>query len=59
VKKLGVNEEEVNRELNRRQTVLDWMTSRGIRRYTEVANVIREYYANPDRVYQKARVGLK
>jgi flagellar protein FlaI len=59
MKKLGVNEEEVKRELNRRQTVLDWMTSRGIRRYTEVANVIREYYANPDRVYQKARVGLK
>jgi len=59
VKKLGISEEEVKRELNRRQAVLDWMTSKGIRRYTEVANVIREYYANPDRVFQKARVGLK
>jgi flagellar protein FlaI len=59
MKKLGINEEEVKQELNRRQTVLDWMTSKSIRRYTEVATVIREYYANPDRVFQKARVGLK
>jgi flagellar protein FlaI len=59
MKKQGVNEGEVKRELGRRQTVLDWMTSKGIRRYTEVANIIREYYANPDRVFQKARVGLK
>jgi flagellar protein FlaI len=59
MKKLGVTEEEVKRELNRRQTVLDWMTRNGVRRYTEVANVIREYYANPDRVFQKARVGVK
>jgi flagellar protein FlaI len=59
MKKQGVNEEEVKRELRRRQTVLDWMTRKGIRRYTEVANIIREYYANADRVFQKARVGLK
>jgi flagellar protein FlaI len=59
MKKQEIDEEEVKRELNRRQTVLDWMTSKSIRRYTEVANVIREYYANPDRVFQKARVGLK
>jgi flagellar protein FlaI len=59
MKKLGVTEEELKRELNRRQTVLDWMTRNNVRRYTEVANVIREYYANPDRVFQKARVGMK
>ncbi len=58
-KKMSTNEDEINRELNRRQTVLDWMTSQGIRHYTNVANVIREYYVNPDRVFQKARVGLK
>jgi flagellar protein FlaI len=59
MKKLEIDEETVKRELSRRQTVLDWMTSQSIRRYTEVANVIREYYANPDRVFQKARVGMK
>jgi flagellar protein FlaI len=59
MKKLEIDEEAVKRELNRRQTVLDWMTGKGIHRYTEVATVIREYYANPDRIFQKARVGLK
>jgi hypothetical protein len=59
MRKLEIDIEEVKRELSRRQTVLDWMTSKCIRRYTEVATVIREYYANPDRVFQKARVGLK
>jgi flagellar protein FlaI len=59
MKKQGISEEEVRSELSRRQAVLDWMARQGIRRYTDVANIIREYYANPERVYQKARVGLK
>jgi len=57
--KVGTSEEDLKRELYRRQTVLDWMVHEGIRRHTDVANVIREYYANPERVFQKARVGLK
>jgi flagellar protein FlaI len=57
--KLGISEDEVRRELSRRQTVLEWMAREGIRRYTDVANIIREYYASPDRVFQKARVGLR
>ncbi len=59
IKKLDINEEEVKRELLRRKIVLEWMVRKGIRRYTEVANVIREYYANPNRVFQKARMELK
>jgi flagellar protein FlaI len=59
MKKLGVTKGKAKRELNRRKIVLEWMVHKGIRRYTDVANVIREYYANPKRVYQKARVGLK
>jgi flagellar protein FlaI len=59
MKKTGLTEEEIRSELNRRKTVLEWMVHEGIRRHTEVANVIREYYANPNRVFQKARVGLK
>lgn len=58
-RKLGVEEESVKRELHSRKTVLEWMVSKGIRRYTDVANIIREYYANPNRVFQKARVGLR
>jgi flagellar protein FlaI len=59
VRKLGVTEEDAIRELKRRKSVLEWMVREGIRRYGDVANVIREYYANPNRVSQKARVGLK
>jgi len=56
--KNGVSDKEVKFELNRRKVVLDWMVHERIRRYTEVADVIRDYYINPKRVYQKARVGL-
>jgi flagellar protein FlaI len=59
MKKLDTNEEHIRRELLRRKIVLEWMVHEGIRRHTDVANVIREYYANPNRVFQKARVGLK
>jgi archaeal flagellar protein FlaI len=59
IAKQGISEEDVKRELYRRQTVLDWMAREGIRRHTDVANVIREYYANSERVFQKARVGLR
>ncbi len=58
MKRLGLSEEEVREELHRRKTVLDWMVKKGIRRYTDVVSVIREYYADPARVYRKARLGV-
>jgi flagellar protein FlaI len=59
MKKMGLTEEDIERELKYRKTVLEWMVQQGIRRHGDVANVIREYYANPNRVFQKSRVGLK
>jgi len=59
MKKAGLTDGDVKRELQYRKAVLDWMVQQGIRRHGEVAKVIREYYANPNRVFQKARVGLK
>jgi len=59
MKKNGLTEEDIKRELQYRKAVLDWMVQQGIRRHGEVAKIIREYYANPNRVFQKARVGLK
>ena len=59
IRKMGLMEEDIERELKYRKTVLEWMVQQGIRRHGEVANVIREYYANPNRIFQKARVGLK
>jgi flagellar protein FlaI len=57
MEKSGKSEEWVQDELRKRKIVLEWMASKGVRRYTEVANVIRDYYTNPDRVYRKARMG--
>lgn len=58
-KKLGLNEADLQRELMFRKMVLEWMVRQGIRKQSDVANVIREFYANPSRVIQKARVGMK
>ena len=57
MKKFGLEESEVRKEILRRKTVLEWMAKNNIRRYTDVANIIREYYAEPARIYRKARVG--
>jgi flagellar protein FlaI len=59
MKKKGLTEQDIKRELKYRKTVLEWMVKQGIRHHNEVAKIIREYYANPNRVFQKARVGLK
>jgi len=59
MQKMGLMEEDIRRELQYRKTVLEWMVQQGIRRHSDVAQVIREYYVNPTRVFQKARVGLK
>jgi flagellar protein FlaI len=59
MQKMGLEPEEVNREIQYRKAVLEWMVQQNIRRYTDVSQVIREFYANPTRVVQKAKVGLK
>ena len=58
MEKTGLNESEVQAELLRRKMVLEWMVKNKIRRYSDVAGIIREYYADPTRVYRKARVGV-
>ncbi|MGA2460022.1 MAG: type II/IV secretion system ATPase subunit [Candidatus Bathyarchaeia archaeon] len=48
----------VQEELRHRKTVLDYMVKNKIRRYTDVGGLIRDYYADPHKVYEKARLGL-
>jgi flagellar protein FlaI len=59
MERMGLDPEQINREIRYRKAVLEWMVQQGIRRHSDVAQVIREYYANPNRVFQKAKVGLK
>ncbi len=54
MKTRGMSETEVFDELERRRTVLEWMVAKNIRRYVDVASIIRKYYADPDRVYMTA-----
>jgi flagellar protein FlaI len=57
MKRKGLTENEVREELHKRKTVLDWMVKEGIRKYPDVVSVIRDYYADPNRVFRKARLG--
>jgi len=58
MKRLGLDEDDVREELLRRRTVLEWMVKNKVRRYTDVADVVRKYYADPARVYRMARLGM-
>jgi flagellar protein FlaI len=58
VKKMGLQEDQVQEELQRRRTVLEWMARNNIRRHGDVSNIIREYCLDPERVYKRARVGM-
>ena len=46
-------------ELDRRETILNWMVNVGVKNYDDVAGIIRNYYHAPDEVYNLARLGSK
>jgi flagellar protein FlaI len=54
----GVALDVVQEELRHRKTVLEYMAKRNIRRYLDVGAVIRDYYSEPAKVYERARLGL-
>jgi flagellar protein FlaI len=56
--KSGVAIEDVRNELKRRKTVLDYMVKRNIRRYKDVGNLIRNYYSDPVKTFERARLSL-
>jgi archaeal flagellar protein FlaI len=49
--------EKLNEELERREIILKWMVNIGVKSYEDVANIIRNYYHNPEEVYNVARLG--
>ena len=51
--KLGMTQQDLIDEINRRSSVLHWMREQKIRSYKEVANIIAEYYARPKSFYEK------
>jgi flagellar protein FlaI len=54
----GIAPERVSEELQRRKIVLDYLVKKKIRRFKDVGGVIRDYYADPLRMYERARLSL-
>lgn len=54
----GAAPETVKEELSRRKTVLDYLVRKNIRRYRDVGAVIRDYYADPSKTFERARLAL-
>jgi flagellar protein FlaI len=58
VKIRGMTMEEAEMEIERRKEILEWMVKNNIRHYEQVNKIIRDYYANPDRLYKRIKVGV-
>jgi len=52
-KHLGVDEQALLEEFERRKNVLAWMRSQNIRSYRDVAGIITEYYSRPKEFYER------
>ncbi len=53
---LGKTLREIRSEIERRQSVLNWMVKNEVRSFKDVTEVIREYYNNPDEVIKQTRI---
>jgi len=54
----GMSKEEVNADIEKRRTVLEWMVSRGMRSFDKVTEIIRNFEAMPEEVYKLAKIGV-
>jgi type IV secretory pathway ATPase VirB11/archaellum biosynthesis ATPase/intein/homing endonuclease len=57
--KYGTRPEEIRREIDGRKVFLDWLVAKNIRGHAEVSNQVREFYAGPYAVINKAKVELE
>ena len=52
----GWSKGEIDNELKKRKTILDYMVRKHIRSYEEVSKLVLDYFSDPERVYRRARV---
>lgn len=57
-KRYGERMEHITHEITKRKAVLEWMVRNNIRRHNDVANVIKQFYSNPDAFYEKIRMSI-
>ncbi|MCG2827492.1 MAG: Flp pilus assembly complex ATPase component TadA, partial [Thermoplasmatales archaeon] len=53
--KANIRKDEVMNELKRRQAIIEWMTSKGIRTHVDVARIIAEYQTRPQEVLERVK----
>jgi flagellar protein FlaI len=57
--KYGTRPEEIRREIDGRKLFLDWLVAKDVRGHIEVSKQVREFYAGPYSVINKAKVELE
>jgi flagellar protein FlaI len=54
----GRSMEDIMDDIMRRKRIIEWMVKKNIRGFREVTEVIRNFYTNPEEVYQRANLEL-
>ncbi|MDI6654822.1 MAG: CpaF family protein [Candidatus Hydrothermarchaeota archaeon] len=49
----GMDEKEVEEEIERRQEIIEYMVRKGMRSIEEVGRLINEYYTSPEKLFEK------
>ena len=52
----GYSQEEIDQELEMRQTILEYMVRKHLRSYEEVSKLVLDYFSDPQQIYRKAKV---
>jgi len=52
----GYSREEIDQELQMRQTILEYMVKKHLRSYEEVSQLVLDYFSDPQQIYRKAKV---
>jgi flagellar protein FlaI len=52
----GYTEQDIDEELEKRKTILEYMVRKHVRSYEDVSKLVLDYFSEPERVYRKAKV---
>ncbi|MEJ2241631.1 MAG: type II/IV secretion system ATPase subunit, partial [Candidatus Bathyarchaeota archaeon] len=55
-KQMGFAKTDIEQELEKRKTILEYMAMKNIRSYEAVSNLVLEYFAEPEKLYRRAKV---
>jgi len=52
----GYSEQEIDQELEKRKTILEYMVRKHVRSYEDVSKLVLDYFSEPEKIYRKAKV---